>query len=329
VPELSPEQAMAFEATRANRTFAPSFPGHVIPMQQTSNLAIASLVLGIAGFVLCSIFTTIPGAIVGHLALNEIKREPAKAGSRGFAIAGLIICYVNLAMTVIGIGFAILFFVFAATASTVFGPASQSFQTQMCSSNLEALSSAFAQYASANGGAYPLLSNVPGELTLSDHEDQDFYPDYLRDEFAFHCTAKGFSSAFDETENEKPYSDESYVYLGYIVTSELELAAFSRAYEGNLLEAGAFSGPLDVDPGKGSAGGDAFLPLGMTSFKPIQGKTKKREIPVLIEWPANHKDEGGHVLYLDGHVEWVNFPGKWPMTETSIELLTALDDMGE
>ena len=48
----------------------------------------------------------------------------------------------------------------------------------------------------------------------------------------------------------------------------------------------------------------------------------------MIERLGNHKPEGGYVLYLDGHVEFVRYPGKWPMTKTTIGLLRELDALG-
>ncbi|MFA6240489.1 MAG: H-X9-DG-CTERM domain-containing protein [Candidatus Hydrogenedentales bacterium] len=47
-------------------------------------------------------------------------------------------------------------------------------------------------------------------------------------------------------------------------------------------------------------------------------------IPVLIERPDLHGN-GGHVLYMDGHVEFVPYPGPFPMTRDFIEGLRSLD----
>jgi len=51
-------------------------------------------------------------------------------------------------------------------------------------------------------------------------------------------------------------------------------------------------------------------------------------IPLLIERPELHGD-GGHVMYLDGHVEFIPYPGKFPMTEEFISSLRELDALGE
>lgn len=47
-------------------------------------------------------------------------------------------------------------------------------------------------------------------------------------------------------------------------------------------------------------------------------------LPIVIERPERHRD-GGHVLYMDGHVEFVPYPGKFPMTPAFIEGLRSLD----
>jgi len=61
---------------------------------------------------------------------------------------------------------------------------------------------------------------------------------------------------------------------------------------------------------------------------PMGAINAQARIPVLIERPELHGG-GGHVLYLDGHVEFVPYPGKFPMTEDYIAGLRALDALGE
>lgn len=69
---------------------------------RTNGLAIASLV--------SSFFISLLGIILGHIALNQIKRTGE--GGRGLAIAGLIIGYIGL---VLGIIFFISFMGMAAS----------------------------------------------------------------------------------------------------------------------------------------------------------------------------------------------------------------------
>jgi prepilin-type processing-associated H-X9-DG protein len=53
------------------------------------------------------------------------------------------------------------------------------------------------------------------------------------------------------------------------------------------------------------------------------------QIPVLIERIGNHEPEGGHVLFMDGHVEYIEFPGKFPMTKAFIEGLQSLENVSK
>jgi Domain of unknown function (DUF4190) len=62
--------------------------------------AVASLVLGILGFVCFGPFCHIPAIILGHLARRDIRRSQGRLGGDGMAIAGLILGYVGLGLMV-------------------------------------------------------------------------------------------------------------------------------------------------------------------------------------------------------------------------------------
>ena len=75
--------------------------------------------------------------------------------------------------------------------------------------------------------------------------------------------------------------------------------------------------------------------------QPLIGES---EVPCLIERPHLYPGPfglylfgaiplskpalGGMVMYLDGHVEFIPYPGKWPMTEKTITTLTELAALG-
>jgi len=68
-----------------------------IPQRRTNGYAIAALVLGIVwlygiGSILAIIF--------GHIAVNQASKDPSIAG-KGMAIAGLVLGYVGIALTVL------------------------------------------------------------------------------------------------------------------------------------------------------------------------------------------------------------------------------------
>lgn len=71
-----------------------------------NNLAVWSLVLGIVGFFVCSIFTSIPGIIVGSKAKQAVARGEANNGS--LANAGYIVSWIVTGLQVIGIIFLII-----------------------------------------------------------------------------------------------------------------------------------------------------------------------------------------------------------------------------
>ncbi|MGP3914294.1 DUF4190 domain-containing protein [Nonomuraea sp. 10N515B] len=58
------------------------------PAPKTNGLAIASLILGITGFITCG-FTSILAIVFGHVALNQIRRDGTDG--RGMALSGTIL----------------------------------------------------------------------------------------------------------------------------------------------------------------------------------------------------------------------------------------------
>ena len=71
-------------------------PAYAFPK---NSLAVWSLVLGIVSFVLCGFFAAIPAIIVGNKAKQAVAEGQANNG--GMATAGVILGWVNLALTVI------------------------------------------------------------------------------------------------------------------------------------------------------------------------------------------------------------------------------------
>ena len=65
------------------------------PKPKTSGMAIASLVLGIAGAISCGI-TSIVGLILGIVSLGQIKRSVGQLTGQGLAIAGIIVSSLSL-----------------------------------------------------------------------------------------------------------------------------------------------------------------------------------------------------------------------------------------
>jgi len=69
----------------------------LVPKIKRSAAALASLVLGIASFVVClGPLAAIPAVICGHIGFRRIKRARGTLKGEGLAIAGLVLGYVNM-----------------------------------------------------------------------------------------------------------------------------------------------------------------------------------------------------------------------------------------
>lgn len=85
------------------------------PARKTNGLAVASLILSIVGFLwLLPLIGSLAGAIMGHIALGQIKRT-GESG-RGMALAGVIIGWAGVALVVLGV--VLLFVIIAASAGS-------------------------------------------------------------------------------------------------------------------------------------------------------------------------------------------------------------------
>ncbi len=77
--------------------------------RQTSTLAIVSLIGGIAGWTLLPFIGSLLAIISGHMARAEIRRNPSLDGD-GLAIAGLVMGWLVVAITVLSVVAVVLFF---------------------------------------------------------------------------------------------------------------------------------------------------------------------------------------------------------------------------
>ncbi|MCK2220902.1 DUF4190 domain-containing protein [Actinomadura sp. ATCC 31491] len=68
------------------------------PPRPTNGMAVASLVLGIVGMISCGL-TSIVGVILGHIALNRIKRSGEEG--QGLAVGGLVTSYIMVVVNVL------------------------------------------------------------------------------------------------------------------------------------------------------------------------------------------------------------------------------------
>lgn len=66
---------------------------------KNNGLAIASLILGILS-ILFYVLTAVPGIITGHMARSRAKRQPELYTGKGMALAGLILSYIMLLVSI-------------------------------------------------------------------------------------------------------------------------------------------------------------------------------------------------------------------------------------
>ncbi len=121
------------------------------------------------------------------------------------------------------------------------------------------------------------------------------------------------------------------VYTGYTMTTEIEGLAFLDAYS-SLGPEGIYDMDIKTASGYGTGGSDKIFKLreGIERFlitdinDPGASSNLQSMIPIVWEMPNDRANKGGLVLYLDGHVEWVDYPGPFPMTEAFIQNLARI-----
>ncbi|MFD0726291.1 DUF4190 domain-containing protein [Lysobacter brunescens] len=77
--------------------------------RKTSTLAIISLVAGICGWTVLPLLGTIAAIITGHMARGEIRRSGGTLDGDGMAMIGLVLGWLQVVITVLGLLFIFLF----------------------------------------------------------------------------------------------------------------------------------------------------------------------------------------------------------------------------
>ena len=207
-----------------------------------------------------------------------------------------------------------------------------------CANNLKQLSQVLDLYAAENREQFPPVADVRNNFIF---EGNAFYPEYLTDTAILACPSDpqydpktNFSLRSNEHHPGSKVGDVhpdcitgmSYVYLGWLVTSDEEAEAFFEAYD--KLSPEDYDKGIVVPEGRGNGGGNVIYRLQQNVERYINDPSVDASlIPVIWDRSSNeitnfsHVPAGGNVLYLDGHVEFVRFREKFPMTETFAHLL--------
>lgn len=80
------------------------------PQKETSPLAIVSLISGILGWTLLPWLGSIVAIITGHMARSEIRANPDTKEGDGLALAGLIMGWAMIVLSILTLLVIILFF---------------------------------------------------------------------------------------------------------------------------------------------------------------------------------------------------------------------------
>lgn len=80
------------------------------PPRQTNTLAIVSLISGILGWTVLPFLGSIVAIVCGHMARSEIRRSPHTQEGDGLAVAGLVMGYLVIALSILAVIAVILFF---------------------------------------------------------------------------------------------------------------------------------------------------------------------------------------------------------------------------
>ena len=94
-------------------------PGANYPQELPQGMAIAALVTGIRSLTLCGIFTAIPAIICGHVGVKQA--DNGEASGRTMAMAGMIMGYISLALTLLAIIAYVVIIVFVVGAAAAGG----------------------------------------------------------------------------------------------------------------------------------------------------------------------------------------------------------------
>jgi Domain of unknown function (DUF4190)/zinc-ribbon domain len=84
------------------------YPNQIYSQQSASGRAITSLVLSVISIVMCALFTSVPGMILGKMEMNAIRQGQAPLAGEGIAKAGF---YIGLVVTIL-YGLVVLGYIF-------------------------------------------------------------------------------------------------------------------------------------------------------------------------------------------------------------------------
>ena len=202
-----------------------------------------------------------------------------------------------------------------------------------CAMNLKQMGLTFKMFANESPGQYfPMLNPRAGHLMFANDNPgmESVYPEYFVDISVLVCPDDSLPAPLLQKTGLDLLDYCSYFYLGYVVHSIEDLEAFADAYRDRIAKGLPFDTDLDIPSGKLYR-----LREGVEQFfitdpdNPAATAMAQSQIPILIEAPDHHDPEGGMVLFMDGHVEFIRYSpnGPFPMNKAAMDILKSLSAM--
>lgn len=196
--------------------------------------------------------------------------------------------------------------------------------------------SACREYAVQHEGSFPPLDPEPGRLMFDRHIMSNEYGVTGRTvTMEYDASAPASWIAYQKdpllAQNKDLIDDHSWWYLGYVITNEDEAEVFLTAYLEQVMANHCFA------PDQHPSSADEKLKrlhLSASHLKTMAARQDIQDaalaqIPVFIERPGHYAGySGGWVMYLDGHSEFIDYPGRFPMTTRVIGMLRLIDALG-
>jgi len=217
-----------------------------------------------------------------------------------------------------------------------------------CQNNLKQFGMIYKMYAIESNGKYPSMQDPQkvcpstGELNYfaGCPQGDQIYPEYLTDTSIWICPSNAqhwdnffnggpYNTGLFNDANGNPIPDcfdgLSYIYLGWAVESDQDVEDALPSL------AALITPPYSISPDE-----DFHLPSGKTIYRLREGIERffitdinnpaatakaQSELPIQWDWLSTeawafiHVPGGSNVLFMDGHVEFIKYPGDFPVTE--------------